>query len=446
MVKKIIWIVIWAAAVSATVDGSSANDTIKVEHDHDSFVSTVTIQSSQGRIAWRDILRGLARAKGFDDDALDGILPNASFDLTSVAARLQITLYSVVFSPDIQFDVDYPDDDLTSPNLRIRMNRESLLKSKRRMNAWLRDKSLSFLSRNGKEPHPRDFHLRLDKGWRKSSRKRPIVVAVHGLNSDSCATEPLLVQPREAGFACGHFDYPNDQPIDESAKLLSAELKKLAAQDPDRSVALVTHSMGGLVARSVIETAALDPGNVQQLIMIAPPNQGSMLAHFAFGLDLHEFITDAKRRRQSGKLYAMIEDGFSEAAVDLRPNSVFLRRLNRRERNKKVDYTIILGTQATLAENDLDNLRRVLTRGESRSRWIRFFGPKLDPMLADLFEVVDGQGDGAVAVKRGKLEGVDDVVLLPFGHTDVFATMPPPEIEKIHTEIAKRLNFAADER
>ena len=51
---------------------------------------------------------------------------------------------------------------------------------------------------------------------------------------------------------------------------------------------LVCHSMGSLVARACIEDPLYDPGNVERLIMIAPPTHGSLIAHFAAGTDLWE--------------------------------------------------------------------------------------------------------------------------------------------------------------
>ena len=45
-------------------------------------------------------------------------------------------------------------------------------------------------------------------------------------------------------------------------------------------------------------------------------------------------------------------------------------------------------------------------------------GDRLDRYLADLDEVVEGKGDGAVAVKRGRLEGVSDIEVLDFDHLD----------------------------
>ncbi len=415
-----------------------AAERITVEHDEAMFVSTIRVRSTNGRVAWTDVLRGLARAKGFDDEALAGVWPDASFDLTTLVARLQFAAYNVVLKPDVQFAVEY--DDLTpqNPQLVIQLNREGLLASKRRIKSWLRQKVMSLLDSEDSNSRER-FGISLPDGWQLQSPDRPLVIAIHGLNSDGQEACWLLTQPKEKGFACASFNYPNDQPIRESAILLSDELQRIAKESPNRQVALVTHSMGGLVARAVIEDENLDPRNVSQLIMVAPPNHGSILAHFAFGLDIFEYTANPNRRDKARKFYAAMEDGFCEAAVDLQPDSLFLRRLNAQTRNKDVTYSIILGTDAPLTDDNLAAMHTKLTQVGTKSRWAQFFGAKLGPWLEDLDEVVQQRGDGAVAVKRGRLEGVTDVLLLPFGHTDVLAAPKTDEMKSIHNEVMRRL-------
>ncbi len=74
-----------------------------------------------------------------------------------------------------------------------------------------------------------------------------------------------------------------------------------------------------------------------------------------------------------------------------------------------------------------------------RSRLARFLGPKVDGYLADLQEVVHGKGDGAVAVARGRLEGVADTVLLEFDHVSMLGDSPKPGVRKLREEVLKRL-------
>ena len=44
---------------------------------------------------------------------------------------------------------------------------------------------------------------------------------------------------------------------------------------------------------------------------------------------------------------------------------------------------------------------------------------ELEALLGDMDELVEGKGDGVVAVARGRLDGVSDTLVLPFGHLSV---------------------------
>jgi pimeloyl-ACP methyl ester carboxylesterase len=220
-------------------------------------------------------------------------------------------------------------------------------------------------------------------------------------------------------LVCGTYSYPDDQPILDSAAMLSRDLAEIASLQPNRRVTLVSHSMGGLLARAMLEDPEFDSGNVTKLIMIAPPNQGSLLARVGYGTDLLDHAVADVDREEVSRFYAAIADGMSEATVDLQPDSVFLRELNARPRNPRVKYAILLGNGARFTREQIDKLREGLATAESKSRVVALFARRVDETLADLDEVVRGTGDGAVALKRGRLEGVDDVVVLDFSHLSV---------------------------
>jgi pimeloyl-ACP methyl ester carboxylesterase len=310
-----------------------------------------------------------------------------------------------------------------------------MLKSRRHVKSWVRRKITAPRNESGAR-----FGLALDSDWQQAPPDKPIVVLLHGLNSNTKRISPMLTLPRRAGFPCAEFNYPNDQPIAESATLLAQELKTLAVENPDRRVSLLSHSMGGLVAREAVENPQLDPGNVVQLIMVSPPNQGSALARMAPFYDLWEYTLQSNAGQTACPIQAAIEDGFAEAATDLQPGSEFLARLNSRPRNPKVAYTIILGTTATLTTPDVASVRGRIKSAAAQSAWVQFFHPCLDDWLADVDEVIDGRGDGAVAVKRGQLAGVPDIVSLPFRHDDMMDRNPADDVAQAHEIIMKRLN------
>ena len=421
-------------AHDASPRARSSDPAIRVRHDEKKFTTKVHVRATDGRVAWADVLRGLARARGFDGEALAGVLPEGSFNISGVGWGIARAGLNMSLSPGVRFDVQRPRAAGDDPWLVITLDQAALLESQRRFKRRIRDALL--LSR--KKAGGLQYGLALDEGWQKARGGRDVVVSVHGLNSGPYSMDKLMAGPRKAGFPCGTFVYPNDQAIADSARLLSAELKEFARTQPDRGIVLLTHSMGGLVARAIVEDPKLDPGNVRRLIMIAPTNGGSMLAHFAYGLDVAEYVGQRMRKQDASLFYARIEDGLAEARNDLKPDSPFLRKLNAGKRNPNVRYTIFLGSSAPLTEGELARLRQSIA--DPKGRWLRFFGEKVRPWLADMDEVVDGRGDGAVAVKRGRLEGVRDTHVLKFSHVGVlYRPGNDDALNKLHQMILARL-------
>jgi hypothetical protein len=118
------------------------------------------------------------------------------------------------------------------------------------------------------------YGVTFDDDWEATAAATPtlpLVVLVHGYNSNPLKNAAVMEPVRKAGYPCATFAYPNDWEINESAARLSQRLKEIAAEHPGQRLAIVTHSMGGLVARACLENAELDPGNVDRLVMIAPP-------------------------------------------------------------------------------------------------------------------------------------------------------------------------------
>jgi len=263
------------------------------------------------------------------------------------------------------------------------------------------------------------YGLLMDDGWEKADARKPVVIMVHGFNSTPQQNLALMAPVHEAGFACGVFAYPNDYMIRNSAQLLSSELHRFALQYPDRRVILICHSMGGLVARECVENSLYDPRNVDRLIMIAPPTHGSLIAHFAVGTDLWEHWLSRKQGWPLERLRDSVVDGLGEAAGDLCPASQFLTELNGRPLNARVRYTVLLGTGARLTDDQVAWIRESVCDRLAKLPGGATSAKELDALLADIDELVEGKGDGVVAVKRGRLDGVADTVVLPFGHIAV---------------------------
>lgn len=274
----------------------------------------------------------------------------------------------------------------------------------------------------------RDYGIHFESGDLPEPGVTRIVMLLHGFNSTPHRTAALLDAARDAGLECGGFAYPNDQPLAPSTLLLSEELKRLAELRPQLRVALVTHSMGGLIARACLEDPQLAPSNVDRLVMVAPPTHGTQLARVAVATDVWEHWLDRRDGYPWTRWHDSVVDGLGEASSDLSPGSEFLRMLNARPRNPAVSYTLVLGNRATLRDKHAEWIVRswrtaTLTGADSvTSRELAAVGhdsPVSCLELNDLDELVDGRGDGVVSVERGKLEGVEDTVVLPFGHLSV---------------------------
>jgi pimeloyl-ACP methyl ester carboxylesterase len=292
----------------------------------------------------------------------------------------------------------------------------------------------ALLSRRGRDPG-----LELQPDWQAAPAEQPLVIAIHGYYANREREESLLSAALEAGYPVGRFEYASEKAIGEAATLLSDSLRDIAAKDPGRKVVLVTHSLGGVVARSVVENPELDPGNVKQLIMIAPPNHGTALAKLGLTARPGEGLEEPEAEAAVGFGRAAILAVVGPVGTELQPDSEYLQALNARERNPKIQYSIFLGTKAPLSATGAAATEVVAEEADRRWRWTRWVGGELGRKLAELPEVRSGSGDGVVAVESGRLEGVDDVVLLHFHHNEPLWDPDEPAVVQLQAEILKRL-------
>ena len=413
--------------------GEVSSDRISVQRDSQKFTSRVTLTADEGRIAWADLFRAVARAHGYDDSALEGTLPYGSMKLNGYTAHWVLASTSRMLGHGVYLKIQQPAVSGAEPQLVIDIDHQAVLASQRHVKQQLRDRLLPDSYQR------KDYGIKMHKRSLSASDSDHLVIFIHGLNSHPSTVGRLCAMAQRNGLACAEFSYPNDQAIEASGRMLSMELNGWRKRHPQQRVSLVTHSMGGLVARYALETPGLDPGNVDRLIMVAPPNQGCQLAQFAFGMDLWEYMDGHDLRERRCLFYSSIEDGLSEATVDLQPGSIFLTKLNRQQRNPDVQYSIFLGTGAPCTRDDLDGVRRRIASLGRTCAWVKFLGSRIDQPIADLDEVVHGAGDGAVAVKRGRLTGVEDTNVLGFSHLNVLHDTDDPEVQKVYSEVLQRL-------
>ncbi len=293
------------------------------------------------------------------------------------------------------------------------------------------------LARRGRQPG-----LALEDGWQDAPIKQNLIIAVHGFYSNRDRAGAMLAGPSDAGFPVGRFEYASNQPIEESAKLLSQSLREIAEKQPERDITLLTHSLGGVVARAVVEDPELNPGNVTQLLMIAPPNHGSALAslgHEARPAAELEAPEEQVAVRLSQKL---LQAAIGPAAEQLQLDSRFLCELNARSRNAEIHYAIFLGDKAPLPAGTAKMWSVAAEESDREWRWTRWVGDGVKRRLSDLAEIREGDGDGVVSLASGRLEGVTDVVVLHFHHNEPLWDTDDPAVEELYREVMERIDPA----
>ncbi len=125
--------------------------------------------------------------------------------------------------------------------------------------------------------------LRLQSAWETSSGEN--VVLVHGILRGSSSMNKIKIEFIRQGFSVTGFDYTKkDGSIEEISDSLHKKIKKF----PKGKIHFVTHSMGAVIVRSYI--SKYKPRNIGRVVMIAPPNNGSVYAAVLLHLPFFEKI------------------------------------------------------------------------------------------------------------------------------------------------------------
>jgi pimeloyl-ACP methyl ester carboxylesterase len=111
------------------------------------------------------------------------------------------------------------------------------------------------------------------------------VVLLHGIANVPLSMKYLEKRIEDAGYSVHNLGYPStDAPIGEAADKVREQVVQLG---PDVTVHFVAHSMGNLVVRRMFEKKL---PNLGKMVMIAPPNQGSLVAQQLQDLNLYRWI------------------------------------------------------------------------------------------------------------------------------------------------------------
>jgi pimeloyl-ACP methyl ester carboxylesterase len=233
------------------------------------------------------------------------------------------------------------------------------------------------------------------------------VVLIHGLDDPGKVWMNLGPALARKNYNVWTMRYPNDQPIHDSALFLLDELRQLKQKGVDR-IAIVGHSMGGLVSREMLTNPLISyPTSVAEnevpkvlaLVMVGTPNHGSELARFrVFGEIRDQWV---HMTAGSGHWLRGILDGAGEAKIDLLPGSLFLESLNARPDPEGVKMLIVAGIASPWGKNEIEKFvttaqAKIPDSGQENLREIEKF----------LTSMTDGLGDGLVTVDSTRLTGI----------------------------------------
>ena len=231
------------------------------------------------------------------------------------------------------------------------------------------------------------------------------VVLVHGLDEPGNIWTSLAPQLHRRGFDVWIMRYPNDQAIVDSAHLLFDHLKMLPLAGVKR-LALVSHSMGGLVCREMLTSPSLGyeqsaaVGEVPQiiaLVMAGTPNHGSELARFRIMTEVRDQLVQLAKGETNW--LGGILDGAGEAKIDLLPGSRFLTALNARPHPRGVKMLVIAGIVSPWNEKQIDEfIGGIQKQSPAVSKSL------LTDLKHSLVSLTNNLGDGLVTVDSTRLE------------------------------------------
>lgn len=119
--------------------------------------------------------------------------------------------------------------------------------------------------------------LRLPMPWHKPKKRGTgdeLVICLHGLWRSMWAMEPLAQQCVRSGFSCINLPYPSFRnTLEQMVERLDLLIQKEAPNY--REIHLLTHSLGGVIARRYLDACPHE--KCSKVLMIAPPLHGSMV-------------------------------------------------------------------------------------------------------------------------------------------------------------------------
>ncbi|MCM2370554.1 PGAP1-like alpha/beta domain-containing protein [Aporhodopirellula aestuarii] len=373
----------------------------------DEDVDMVLKADPEGKVRLRDFLRLLRTGKATSDQQpLAALLPDVVVDLNRFSSRALIAGANAGLRGNGTLMIEKDSDG--SPLLRLRCD-------------------LKFLKTERPEFEPT---LELDE---KTENDQSIVVLFfHGFHGKSESFQAIRGHFRDTGLRTGCVHYDDHVSVATSAKKVAALVEQNFAGDASTRLALVGHSMGGLVAREWVENPELANPRITHLITVGSPHGGSEWAEVTPLPDLvvnGQFTPDTV-------LGVLTNRSTTPSAEDLRPNSAFLQTLASRPRRDGVRYTTIIGTGSPVDETTLQAVRARLLAEQQKARG-GVLEARLSKLVTQFDAVCTGEGDGVVSIEQAKIPGVDDIIYVDCSHWEFFDSPEPGAVNPVWEAVAK---------
>ncbi|TWU51033.1 Alpha/beta hydrolase family protein [Rubripirellula tenax] len=380
----------------------------------------VAVPSVDGRVRWGDVADAMADAIQLDKESVRGLLPDGEMNLSDGGVQLVLMGVNLMLGQrgSILMDVDAKGE----PSIKLRLR--------------IADEATKIESDGRAIRGPAPVTLTVDENWEAQTLTKPLVVCFHGLKSGPHVFSPLRDELRRAGYATATVSYDDRRSIADTAAMAADQCKAFfRSQVRTPSLALIGHSMGGLVTRQWAEDPKLADRHIVRLITIATPHGGSTLATMPPLIDL---VTEGSLQPQDC-VNLLLHLPSSPGIRDLEPGSPALANMNAWPRRSDVQYTCIAGTRCPVSAEDSQELRSMLRQLDQDGSFTRLIRPRILPLIQETDEWIEGKGDGAVSVSNAWIPGVKDHVEVPLAHSELIAPMANGSRNPVWQTILDRL-------
>lgn len=204
-------------------------------------------------------------------------------------------------------------------------------------------------------------------------RLNQTVILLHGLARTKSSMEPVSRYLKSHGYTVVNLDYPSTRyPIEHLSQTYIKMALDQCHQERMEKIHFVTHSLGGILVRYYLNNNPLP--NIGRIVMLSPPNQGSEVVDKLKHLYIFKWLNGPAGQQLGTDAYSI-------------PN--ILPRLD-------LEIGIITGDRT------------------------------INPILS---WIIPGEDDGKVAVKRARLKGMKDFLVVHRSHPLIMNDL------KVHQQI-----------